>query len=173
MFKRTFGHAPTHLIKAPARLELLGSHAEWNDGLALTVAIDRHLCLAAAPRTDGRIELVSSAYPQRERFWLSDLAANPEAPWTALVKAVLRELRIRGVHFGGFSAVVHSEIPPGAGLGSSGALLAATALLSKIPQPTDADIDTHMSGNLCRCATYNRIRTAIKQAASGTEKKEG
>ena len=129
MFKRTFGHAPTHLIKAPARLELLGSHAEWNDGLALTVAIDRHLCLAAAPRTDGRIELVSSAYPQRERFWLSDLAANPEAPWTALVKAVLRELRIRGVHFGGFSAVVHSEIPPGAGLGSSGALLAATALL--------------------------------------------
>ena len=55
----------------------------------------------------------------------------------------------------------------------TGQLMAASALLAKIPQPTDADIDTHMSGNLCRCATYNRIRTAIKQAASGTEKKEG
>jgi isoquinoline 1-oxidoreductase alpha subunit len=55
----------------------------------------------------------------------------------------------------------------------TGQLMAATALLGKIPQPTDADIDTHMSGNLCRCATYNRIRTAIKQAAAATEKKEG
>src|SRR4051812_42565053 len=45
----------------------------------------------------------------------------------------------------------------------TGQLMAATALLSKIPQPTDADIDTHMSGNICRCATYNRIRRAIKQ----------
>ena len=128
LFKQTFGHAPTHLVKAPARLELLGHHAEWNDGLSLCVAIDRHLCLASAPRTDGRIELVSSAYPQREVFWLSEFAANPDAPWTALVKAVLLRMRERGVHFGGFNAAVHSEIPPGAGFGSSGALLAAVAL---------------------------------------------
>lgn len=128
LFKQTFGHAPTHLVRAPARLELLGHHAEWNDGLSLYVAIDRHLCLASAPRTDGRIELVSSAYPQREVFWLSEFTANPDAPWTALVKAVLLRMRERGVHFGGFNAAVHSEIPPGAGFGSSGALLAATAL---------------------------------------------
>ena len=128
VFKHAFGHAPTHLIKAPARLELLGSHAEWNDGLALAVAMDRHLCLACAPRTDGRIDLVSAAYPPREVFWLSEFATNPDAPWTGLVKAVLRTLRQRGVHFGGFNAAVHSEIPPGAGFGSSGALLAATAL---------------------------------------------
>ncbi len=129
LFKHAFGHAPTHLVKAPARVELLGSHAEWNEGLALTVAIDRHLCLACAPRMDGRVELVSSAYPQREVGWLSDLALNPDAPWTALVKAVLQQLRERGVHFGGFNAAVHSEISPGAGFGSSGALMAATALL--------------------------------------------
>lgn len=128
LFKQTFGHAPTHLVKAPARLELLGSHAEWNDGLALAVAIDRHLCLASAPRTDGRIEAVTSAYPQRELFWLSQFTDNPDVPWTGLLKTALRALRERGVHFGGFNAAVHSEIPPGAGFGSSGALLAATAL---------------------------------------------
>ncbi len=128
LFKQTFGHAPTHLVRAPARLELLGHHAEWNNGLALAVAIDRHLCLASAPRTDGRIEVVTSAYPQREGFWLSDFAPNPDVPWTGLIKAVLRRLRERGVHFGGFNAAVHSEIPPGAGFGSSGALLAAVAL---------------------------------------------
>jgi isoquinoline 1-oxidoreductase subunit alpha len=38
-------------------------------------------------------------------------------------------------------------------------------LLTKIPKPTDKDIDDHMSGNICRCATYVRIRAAIKDAA--------
>ncbi|NDF00379.1 MAG: hypothetical protein EB034_19240, partial [Verrucomicrobia bacterium] len=127
-FKHAFGHAPTHCVRVPARVELLGSHAEWNDGLALTAAVDRYLCLASAPRLDGRVELVSSAYPQREMFWLSEFAENPHVPWTALVKAMLARLRARGVHFGGFNAAVHSEIPPGSGFGSSGALLAATAL---------------------------------------------
>ena len=129
LFKESFGHAPTHVVQAPARIELLGSHADWNDGLALAVAIDRRLCLAAAPRIDGRIELVSGAFPQREIAWLTELSPRPDAPWTAPVKALLRQLRARGVHFGGFNAVVHSEIPPGAGYGSSGALLAAAALV--------------------------------------------
>ena len=44
-------------------------------------------------------------------------------------------------------------------------IMSATALLKNIPKPTDADIDTHMSGNICRCATYTRIRAAIKQVA--------
>jgi isoquinoline 1-oxidoreductase subunit alpha len=47
----------------------------------------------------------------------------------------------------------------------SGQVMAATALLSRNPKPTDRDIDEAMSGNLCRCATYTRIRAAIKQAA--------
>jgi isoquinoline 1-oxidoreductase alpha subunit len=47
----------------------------------------------------------------------------------------------------------------------SGQIMAATALLERTPKPTDKDIDDAMSGNLCRCATYARIRAAIKQAA--------
>src|SRR5437667_8396811 len=47
----------------------------------------------------------------------------------------------------------------------SGQILAATALLASNPNPTDADIDAAMAGNLCRCGTYPRIRAAIKQAA--------
>ena len=43
--------------------------------------------------------------------------------------------------------------------------MAATALLAKNKRPTDADIDQAMAGNLCRCATYVRIRAAIKEAA--------
>jgi isoquinoline 1-oxidoreductase alpha subunit len=47
----------------------------------------------------------------------------------------------------------------------SGQIMAATALLEKIPAPTDADIDQGMSGNICRCGTYTRIREGIKHAA--------
>ncbi|HEX5341037.1 MAG TPA: (2Fe-2S)-binding protein [Duganella sp.] len=49
----------------------------------------------------------------------------------------------------------------------SGQIMSASALLARNPQPSDADIDAAMSGNLCRCATYVRIRAAIKQAANG------
>jgi len=45
--------------------------------------------------------------------------------------------------------------------------MSATALLTRTPNPTDADIDAAMSGNICRCGTYVRIRAAIKQAATG------
>jgi isoquinoline 1-oxidoreductase alpha subunit len=53
-----------------------------------------------------------------------------------------------------------------------GQILAATALLKKTPKPTDQEINAAMSGNLCRCATYNRIRAAIHQAA-GTAPAKG
>jgi isoquinoline 1-oxidoreductase alpha subunit len=47
----------------------------------------------------------------------------------------------------------------------SGQIMAAAALLAATPKPSDADIDSAMAGNICRCGTYGRIREAIKQAA--------
>jgi isoquinoline 1-oxidoreductase subunit alpha len=47
----------------------------------------------------------------------------------------------------------------------AGQIMSATALLKNNPKPTDADIDAFMSGNICRCATYSRIKAAIKTAA--------
>jgi isoquinoline 1-oxidoreductase alpha subunit len=47
----------------------------------------------------------------------------------------------------------------------SGQIMSATALLDSNPHPSDADIDAAMSGNICRCGTYQRIREAIKRAA--------
>jgi isoquinoline 1-oxidoreductase alpha subunit len=55
---------------------------------------------------------------------------------------------------------------PQCGYCQSGQLMSASALLAKNKNPSDADIDNAMSGNLCRCGTYNRIRAAIKDAAA-------
>jgi isoquinoline 1-oxidoreductase subunit alpha len=63
-------------------------------------------------------------------------------------------------------AWVADEVPQ-CGYCQSGQILAAAALLSKKPHPTDADIDDAMAGILCRCGTYNRIRRAIHRAAKG------
>jgi isoquinoline 1-oxidoreductase alpha subunit len=54
---------------------------------------------------------------------------------------------------------------PQCGYCQAGQLMSASALLAKNPNPTDADIDSAMNGNICRCATYNRIRQAIHRAA--------
>jgi isoquinoline 1-oxidoreductase alpha subunit len=54
---------------------------------------------------------------------------------------------------------------PQCGYCQGGQIMAATALLKTTPKPSDADIDAAMAGNLCRCATYVRIRAAIKHAA--------
>jgi isoquinoline 1-oxidoreductase alpha subunit len=54
---------------------------------------------------------------------------------------------------------------PQCGYCQSGQVMSASALLASNPKPTDADIDSAMSGNICRCATYVRIRAAIHQAA--------
>ena len=54
---------------------------------------------------------------------------------------------------------------PQCGYCQAGQLMSATALLRRNPNPSDADIDAAMSGNLCRCATYTRIKRAIKSAA--------
>lgn len=55
---------------------------------------------------------------------------------------------------------------PQCGYCQSGQIMSAVALLRDVPNPTDADIDAAMSGNICRCGAYGRIRAAIKSAAS-------
>ncbi len=62
------------------------------------------------------------------------------------------------------AAWVELQVPQ-CGYCQSGQIMSATALLEKTAAPTDADIDRAMSGNICRCATYTRIRAAIHRAA--------
>jgi aerobic-type carbon monoxide dehydrogenase small subunit (CoxS/CutS family) len=62
-----------------------------------------------------------------------------------------------------------AEQVPQCGFCQSGQIMAAAALLARTPRPSDADIDAAMSPILCRCGTYQRIRSAIKRAAAATK----
>lgn len=172
-FKKHFGHRPVHIVRAPGRLELLGNHTDYNQGLVLALAVDKFVYFASAPRADGRIELASSAFPERERFSTTQLEKNPAAPWADYVKGVLVELRKRGVPFGGFNGVLHGTVPMGAGMSSSAAIEVATALTMRklrpyslsptgITTPPSADDD----GQLPPLTTTEKLETAkVCQAA--------
>jgi len=63
------------------------------------------------------------------------------------------------------AAWMENDVPQ-CGYCQSGQVMSAVALLRRNPAPTDADIDNAMNGNICRCGTYGRVRTAIKSAAA-------
>src|SRR5512147_2744882 len=93
LFKKQFGHTPTHLTRAPGRLEVLGNHTDYNDGLVMSVAVDKYITIASTPRPDGKVELISSVFPTPEKFSISDLQSHPAARWADYVKGVLGQLR--------------------------------------------------------------------------------
>ena len=88
------------------------------------------------------------------------------------VKAAGKIVTIEGV--ASINAVVQNawieEQVPQCGYCQSGQIMSAVALLKSNPNPTDEDIDNFMSGNICRCGTYNRIRKAIHSAAKTLKK---
>src|SRR5688572_7194744 len=102
LFKRHFRNAPSHTVQAPGRLELLGNHTDYNEGLVMAIAVDRYVYLAGAPRADDKVKLIAAAFDQLEEFSINDLRKNPAAPWADYVKGVLEQLRRRGLRFGGF-----------------------------------------------------------------------
>ncbi len=129
LFKKHFHHTAPQTVCAPGRLELLGNHTDYNDGLVMALAVDRYITIAAEPRADGKIELISSLFPQPEIFPANEFKKNPAASWADYVKGTLEQLQKRGVHFTGFNAAIHGTIPMGAGMSSSAALEVATALI--------------------------------------------
>jgi len=81
-----------------------------------------------------------------------------------------RVTTIEGLHPEGRHALQQAWIAeqvPQCGYCQSGQIMAAAGLLQENPNPSDAEIDQHMSGNICRCGTYPRIRAAIHRAARG------
>jgi isoquinoline 1-oxidoreductase subunit alpha len=91
---------------------------------------------------------------------------------TPLANAAGKQIvTIEGLSVNGLHPVQEAWIAeqvPQCGYCQPGQIMSAAALLAQKPHPTDADIDEAMAGNLCRCATYFRIRTAIRHAAGET-----
>jgi galactokinase len=129
-FRERFGGEPTVWSRAPGRVDLMGSHTDYNLGYVLTQAIDRDTWIAARPRSDGRVAVESLNLEGRGEFPLDGIEYDAAVPWTNYVRGVASVLLEEGYSLRGFDGLVHSTIPFGSGLSSSAALEVATATLS-------------------------------------------
>ncbi len=127
-FHRQFGWAPTLWARAPGRVDLMGSHTDYNQGFVLTLPIDRDTWIAARPSGDRRVRLYSLNLDEAAEFGLDEPAASTRG-FGRYVQGVAVILGDEGYPLHGFDAVVHSTMPLRSGLSSSAALEAATALV--------------------------------------------
>ena len=123
-FASSYGHAPTHLVQAPGRVNLIGEHTDYNDGFVLPCAINYHTIVAATARKDNLIRVIAVDYDnQIDQFDLSqEIAFQHDRMWPNYIRGVVVGLLSRGCSFAGADLVVGGNIPQGAGLSSSAAL---------------------------------------------------
>jgi galactokinase len=126
-FERRFGRGPDGIAEAPGRVNLIGEHLDYNEGLVLPVAIDRSVLVAYARRDDQALYVHSVDFDE-ESTWLLDepIARDDEHPWSNYVRGVVVALLQDGHAGGGVDLALSGDVPLGAGLSSSAAVELAT-----------------------------------------------
>lgn len=123
-FEQRFGAGPRLAVVAPGRVNLIGEHTDYHEGLVLPAAIERTVRVVARPRPDSVVELFSATFGQLHRFDLSQPMPGDLPGWARRAEGIVREVLGAG-KVSGFQAVVAADLPLGGGLSSSAASMAA------------------------------------------------
>ena len=128
-FTEYFKTSPAAAAHAPGRLEVLGNHTDYNEGLVLSCAVGQKTRFAVTP-APGRnsCNVVDFRSGEAMSFSLDDMDAPPPANGCAYIIGMMNEMRKRGAVFTGFDAAVESDVPLSAGMSSSAALETAAGL---------------------------------------------
>ncbi len=127
VFRRRFDTEPEFLVRAPGRVDLMGSHTDYNLGHVLTMAISRDVWIAGRVRLDPIVRVYSIGLDSEQSFDLRSLTLGVRTGWADYVRGVAAVLASESLPLRGFDAVIHSTVPIGSGLSSSAALECATA----------------------------------------------
>ena len=127
-YQEMTGRMPDGVWSSPGRVNLIGDHTDYNDGLALPVAIDRSAVVAAGLRDDRLVRCASRQMPDEAEIALDDIDPGVAARWASPVLGALWGLRRAGMALPGMDLLVDSDIPLGGGLASSAALAVAASL---------------------------------------------
>ena len=126
------------IVRAPGRVNLIGEHTDYNDGLVMPAAIGLEIWVALVPTEDRRVEIMLAADGDRQGFSL-DERNQPRESWIDYVAGVAWALSERGVPLRGFRGLLVSTLPVSSGLSSSAALelASAWALSAAVPPPLE------------------------------------
>jgi len=129
LLEDTFGSGDVpQITRAPGRINIIGEHTDYNDGLVLPFAIDRTIEIALRPRKDHKVRATSAAFEDIVEFELPVAEASPTGDWSDYLIGILLELSRFVDYPHGVEVAITSTIPFGAGLSSSAALEIALAL---------------------------------------------
>jgi galactokinase len=142
LFESLTGAPPAAVWSAPGRVNLIGEHVDYNDGLVLPIGHSARTVVAVGPRPSTEVR-VHSAQAGDEAFDVDAVAARTVGGWARYVAGVLAMLEPDGAMQHGWNIVIDSTLPTGAGLSSSAALTVATALavsdaMGAVPAPDEA-----------------------------------
>ena len=149
-FARRFGGEPSLWVRAPGRVDLMGSHTDYNEGYVLTLSIDRDVWITARPRDDRTVTIYSLNMDSGGGFDLDAIVYDDDSRWTNYVRGVAHVLQDEGYRLRGFEGLIHSTVPVSSGLSSSAALEVATATLFGVMG--DWDIEPVQLALLCQRA---------------------
>ncbi|WP_062465375.1 galactokinase [Demequina soli] len=130
-FEERYGRRPDGVWSAPGRVNLIGEHTDYNDGLVFPFAIERRTWAAVGRRDDRMLTVHSGAMPEPAQASLDELGPERFEGWSAYVFGVVWAMEQRGVSLEGrtgFDIMLTSDVPLGAGLSSSAAIECAVAL---------------------------------------------
>ncbi|MEU4394135.1 galactokinase [Kribbella sp. NPDC023855] len=127
-FVEVFGAEPDGVWRAPGRVNLIGEHTDYNDGLVLPIALPNQITISGSARTDGVIAVATAGQDGIISFDLDSLSPGSVGDWAAYPAGAAWVLRQAQYEIGGANLLVESDLPSGAGLSSSAALLCATAV---------------------------------------------
>ena len=120
--RQVFGADPDGVWSAPGRVNLIGEHTDYNDGLVLPIALPHRTDAACSPRADDLLRVWSVQTDELVEVQLGDVGPGRPEGWAAYVAGVLWALRAEGHAVRGLDVTVDSAVPVGAGLSSSAAL---------------------------------------------------
>jgi galactokinase len=129
VFEEQFGHQPQMFSEAPGRVNLIGEHTDYNDGLVLPVAIDRTIAVAVAPREDNILRAYSLDHHQCDEFPVNRVRRfmGTRGGWRDYVRGVCWALQDANIELTGADLAITGDVPQGAGLSSSAAVEMAVA----------------------------------------------
>jgi galactokinase len=120
-------HGEPSVFRAPGRVNLIGEHTDYNDGLVMPVALGFATYVAVGPRNDRALHVFSTNFEELQVRSLDDLKPKSRKHWSDYVYGVAAALADRGIKLRGANLVIAGGVPVGAGLSSSAALEVATA----------------------------------------------
>ncbi|MCK4654196.1 MAG: galactokinase [Candidatus Cloacimonetes bacterium] len=130
-YKAIFHKSPTHIIRAPGRVNLIGEHTDYNDGFVLPIAIDRYTNILISKNDDGKVRLYDLKYNEKDEFDLENIKPSQQKKWSDLQRGIAKVLLDAGYEIGGMDVLIFSEVPEGVGLSSSASIEIATLLSFK------------------------------------------